>query len=97
MNMSFLESLQELNLSANQLGNDAGKGTGPAIFKALSTIPMLRKLNLSRNNFSEFHSEMLPEHNASLPVESQVFCYLEELYFAFNNVMSEDKLVWPVV
>jgi hypothetical protein len=48
---------------------------------------MLRKLNLSRNNFSEFHSEMLPEHNASLPVESQVFCYLEELYFAFNNVM----------
>lgn len=95
MNMSFLETLQEFNLSANNLGNDPS--TGPAVFKALSTIPMLRKLNLSRNNFGEFHSDMFPEQNASLPVDAQVFLYLEELYFAFNNVQSEDKLIWPVV
>jgi hypothetical protein len=38
----------------------------------------------------------LPENNASLAFESQVFPYLEELYFAFNIVQSEDKLFFPV-
>jgi hypothetical protein len=40
---------------------------------------------------------MLPENNASLVFESQVFIYLEELYFAFNNVPNEAKLCYPVV
>jgi hypothetical protein len=60
-------------------------------------IPLLRKLNLSRNKLTEFFSDMLPEHNASLVFESQVFIYLEELYFAFNNVHSEAKLFYPVM
>ena len=70
MNLSFLQSLQELNLAANNFVSDATRNAGPAIFKALSTIPLLRKLNLSRNRFAEFHSELLPERNGSLPFES---------------------------
>jgi hypothetical protein len=67
------------------------------MFKSISMIPLLRKLNLSRNKLTEFFSDMLPEHNASLVFESQVFIYLEELYFAFNNVHSEAKLFYPVM
>ena len=64
--------------------------------RALSTIPNLRKLNLSRNKFVEFHSTELPENNEQLPTDQQVFPYLEELYFAFNQVPTEDKLFYPV-
>ena len=63
----------------------------------MSTIPNLRKLNLSRNKFVEFHALELPENNERLPIEQQVFPYLEELYFAFNQVMTEDKLFYPVM
>jgi Leucine-rich repeat (LRR) protein len=94
MNLSFLSSLQELNLSSNNFGSQ--NKAGPALFKALSTVPFLRKLNLSRNRFSEFHAELLPDRNSELPQEKQVFVYLEELYFAFNSVQREDRLFWPV-
>lgn len=57
----------------------------------------MRKLNLSRNKFAEFHSQLLPERNGNLPIDSQVFVYLEELYFAFNNVVSEEGLFYPVL
>ena len=72
--LSFFHSLQELNLSQNNFGDDSqdmgpGKNVG-AIFRALTSIPLLRKLNLSRNKLSHFHTEHLPEqnqrHNAQL-------------------------------
>ena len=65
--------------------------------RALSTIPNLRKLNLSRNKFSEFHSAELPENNEKMLQDEQIFPYLEELYFAFNQVPTEDKLFYPVM
>ena len=71
-----------------------------ALFKALATIPLLRKLNLSRNKLTHFHFDQFPElnqkRNTLLPVDKQVFPYLEELYFAFNAVSSEEALIWPV-
>lgn len=95
-NLGFLHSLQELNLSSNNL-QATPKDNCSGLFKSLSGIPFLRKLNLSRNKLTEFHSDLLPEHNASLVYESQVFIYLEELYFAFNSVQQESKLFYPVV
>ena len=94
--LSFLHSLQELNLAANNLQQNDSDNLS-AMFKSISLIPLLRKLNLSRNKLTEFFSDMLPENNASLVFESQVFIYLEELYFAFNNVPNEAKLFYPVV
>lgn len=94
--MSFLHCLEELNLSANAFSSHSTLVDPNALFKALATIPMLKKLNLSRNKFVEFHSEDLPKDNFSQPLGEQVFPHLEELYFAFNEVMSEDKLFYAV-
>jgi len=54
------------------------------IFNALSTIPRLKKLNLSRNRFEAWHGE-------------NRFPKLEELYFAFNAVPEEAFLIPAVV
>ncbi len=57
---------------------------------------MLKKLNLSRNKFDEFHHAELPPNNLAIPLNEQVFPYLEELYFAFNQVSNEEKLFYAV-
>jgi Leucine-rich repeat (LRR) protein len=44
----------------------------------------------------EFHSGDLPLDNLSLNMNEQVFPNLEELYFAFNEVLLEEKLFYPV-
>ena len=61
--MSFFHCLEELNLSANSFSSHSTLVDPNALFKALSTIPMLKKLNLSRNKFTEFHTEALPDNN----------------------------------
>ena len=94
--MSFFHCLEELNLSANSFSSHSTLVDPSALFKAISTIPMLKKLNLSRNKFVEFHSADLPQNNAQLPIQEQAFPYLEELYFAFNEVAHEEKLFYPV-
>ena len=96
-NLSCLHSLQELNLSSNNFSSDSTLVNPNALMRAISTIPNLRKLNLSRNKFVEFHYGDLPENNERAPPEEQVFPYLEELYFAFNQVPTEDKLFYPVM
>lgn len=58
--MSFFHCLEELNLSANSFSSHSTLVDPNALFKALSTIPVLKKLNVSRNKFSEFHSADLP-------------------------------------
>ena len=94
--MAFFLCLEELNLSANNFSSHSTLVDPNALFKALSTIPRLKKLNLSRNKFVEFHSGDLPQDNMSLNMNEQVFPHLEELYFAFNEVMLEEKLFYPV-
>ena len=94
--MSFLHCLEEFNLSANNFSSHSTLVDPNALFKALSTIPMLKKLNLSRNKFVEFHNGDLDQNNASLPLSQQSFPHLEELYFAFNEVSHEEKLFYAV-
>ena len=94
--MSFLQCLEEFNLSANNFSSHSTLVDPNALFKALSTIPNLKKLNLSRNKFVEFHSGDLDPNNINLPVSQQVFPHLEELYFAFNEVPHEEKLFYAV-
>ena len=94
--MSFFHCLEELNLSANSFSSHSTLVDPNALFKALSTIPMLKKLNLSRNKFVEFHSGDLPQNNLAMPLNEQVFPNLEELYFAFNEVPHEEKLFYAV-
>ena len=94
--MSFFHCLEELNLSANSFSSYSTLVDPSALFKALSTIPLLKKLNLSRNKFVEFHSTDLPENNIDLPANEQVFPHLQELYFAFNEVVHEEKLFYAV-
>ena len=67
--LSFFESLEELNLDSNKFSSTFGAPI--AIFDSLATIPRLKKLNLSRNRLEGWYSQ--------LP-----FPYLQELYFAFN-------------
>jgi len=94
--MSFFHCLEELNLSANNFSSHSTLVDPNALFKALSTIRGLKKLNLSRNKFVEFHSAELPHNNSSIHINDQVFPCLEELYFAFNEVPHEEKLFYAV-
>ena len=60
--------------------------TPSKLFVALSSIPKLKKLNLSRNKFKAFHAEEFPQDNLNAETAKQVFPFLEELNFAFNLV-----------
>jgi Leucine-rich repeat (LRR) protein len=91
--LSFLRTLEEINLSSNNFSTDSVLVNPSKLFTALATIPYLRKLNLSRNKFKQFHAEELPQDN--LNSEQMVFARLEELNFAFNLVEQEEHLLYP--
>jgi Leucine-rich repeat (LRR) protein len=61
--LSTFVSLEEINLSSNNFSSESVLVSPGKLFLALSTIPKLRKLNLSRNKLKRFHSEDLPEDN----------------------------------
>jgi Leucine-rich repeat (LRR) protein len=62
--MSFLSSLEEIDLSSNVgFSSDSVLVNPSKIFMSLATIPNLKKLNLSRNRFKAFHSEDFPQDN----------------------------------
>lgn len=61
--LSFLKTLEEINLSSNNFSSDSVLVNPSKLFTSLATIPKLRKLNLSRNKFKSFHSEELPSDN----------------------------------
>ena len=54
-----MQALEELNLSSNLLSSNSNVINPNLIFKALGTIKRLKVLNLSRNRFLKFHSELL--------------------------------------
>ena len=60
LNMSFFKELEELNLSSNNFSTDSILVNPNELFGAFSSIPKLRKLNLSRNKFRKFHYEKFP-------------------------------------
>ena len=64
--LSGFKVLEELNLSSNNFSSDSVLVYPSKLFLALSTIPKLKKLNLSRNKFKRFHSDDLPEDNRAL-------------------------------
>lgn len=57
--MNEFKVLEELNLSSNLFSSNSTLVNPMLIFKSLGKIPKLKRLNLSRNRFTGFHSEML--------------------------------------
>ena len=56
-------NLEELNLASNFFSSVPQIGSPAMIFKTLGGMKRLKRLNLSRNKFFKFHSEMLDQHN----------------------------------
>lgn len=80
--LSKLTALEDLNLSANLFSNS--QHSIPAAFKYLSGLPHLKRLNISRNKFTKFHSELLNPQTD--------FLQLQDLDFSFNLVDREENL-----
>ena len=57
--MSFLASLEEINLSSNNFSSDSVLVAPSKLISSMATIPKLKVLNLSRNKFKAFHSDEL--------------------------------------
>lgn len=75
--LSFLSTVQELNLSANLFASNSTIVKADKIFYSLGQMPNLKKLNLSRNKFTGFHSAELHENS---------FAQLQELDISYNIV-----------
>lgn len=61
--MFQLENLEDLNLASNFFSSVPSVGSPAIIFKTLGSIKRLKRLNISRNKFFKFHSEMLDQRN----------------------------------
>jgi len=61
--MFHFENLEDLNLASNFFSSVPSVGSPSIVFKTLGTIKRLKRLNLSRNKFFKFHSEMLDQRN----------------------------------
>merc|ERR1719264_1461272 len=57
--MFNLANLEELNLSSNYFSSFPTVGSPVMFFKTLGSIKRLKRLNLARNKFFKFHSEVL--------------------------------------
>jgi len=82
--LSNLSQLEELNLSANLLTSVSTAQPPATLFKILGSIVRLKRLNLSRNRYFKFHSELLDP--------TKDFIQLQELDFSFNMVEDEQHL-----
>ena len=61
--MFHFENLEDLNLSSNFFSSVPSVGSPVIVFKTIGSLRRLKRLNLSRNKFFKFHSEMLDQHN----------------------------------
>jgi Leucine-rich repeat (LRR) protein len=61
--LSFMVQLEEINLAANNFSSNSAIVKPTHYFQTLSTIPKLKKLNLSRNKLTGIHMEEM-KHNA---------------------------------
>lgn len=83
--MSFLSSVEELNLSSNQFSSDSTLVRPSKLFYSLGAMPRLKRLNLSRNKFTAFH-------NDELTMDS--FKTLQELDFSYNLVDDQSDMMY---
>lgn len=84
--LSSLKRLEELNLSSNNFSSDSVVVEPGKLFKSLSTIPHLKKLNLAHNALKGFHFECL--------TPKSIFEPLAELDFSYNKVGSQENLLF---
>ena len=82
--MFHFENLEDLNLSSNMFSSVPSVGSPVIVFKTIGSLRRLKRLNLSRNKFFKFHSEMLDQRND--------FQQLQELDISFNMIDSERNL-----
>jgi hypothetical protein len=82
--LSFLKSLEDLNLSSNMFSSNSTLIKPQSLIVSMASIPRLKKLNLSRNKFSGFHHEDLTQG---------AFPNLQELDFSYNRVEDEDMMM----
>jgi len=82
--MFHFENLEDLNLSSNFFSSFPSMGSPFVVFKTLGGVRRLKRLNLSRNKFFKFHSEMLDQRND--------FQQLQELDISFNMIDNERNL-----
>lgn len=61
--MFHFENLEDLNLSSNFFSSVPSVGSPVIVFKTIGSLRRLKRLNLSRNKFFKFHSEMLDQRN----------------------------------
>ena len=76
--------LEELNLSSNLYTSSSSIVNPLLLFKSIGQMPKLKRLNLSRNRFAAFHSEMLSNYSD--------FPSLQELDFGYNIVIDQEDL-----
>jgi Leucine-rich repeat (LRR) protein len=84
--LSSFTKLEELNLSSNSFSSDSIIIDPGKLFKSLSTIPHLKRLNLAHNMLKGFHFELLTDEN--------VFEALAELDFSYNKVFNQENLLF---
>lgn len=85
--LSGFKCLKELNIADNAFSTDSVLFSASLLFKSLSTIKHLQKLNMSRNKLRGIHSECL--HDSS-------FGHLKELDFSYNWVDSHENMLYVV-
>lgn len=83
--LSAFKNLRELSLAGNNFSSDSVMFMPSKIFKALSTISKLKKLNLAHNQLRGISSEELTRSD---------FRRLEELDFSYNWVDDQQNLLY---
>ncbi|CAG9319276.1 unnamed protein product [Blepharisma stoltei] len=83
--LSDFKALKELYLSSNGFSTDSVLFSASLLFRSLSTIPGLQKLDISRNKLRGIHSDAL---------EQEAFVHLRELDFSYNWVDNQDNLMY---
>ncbi len=73
-----LKLLEDLNLSSNLFTSASALVNPAVIVKSIGQMPKLKRLNLSRNKFQAFHSDLL-DKDADFP-------QLQELDVGFNMI-----------
>eukprot|EP00347_Sterkiella_histriomuscorum_P001540 403371645 len=85
--LSFLNQLEDLNLSYNLFSSKNQTYNANKLFVAFASMPRLKRLNLSNNNMEAIHYEELQVKKLNLNK-------LEELDLSNNQVQSQEELLY---